>query len=337
MVLWSFAATSAANAALQAADKPCAIARTATYGTEATLGRWQWSYGPNGDFTDTDHTDTTHAPTRYMQDGLHHRRSYMLADVFASFSVCYVLMRLNGVPIDSALILGHNFGSIDAAGLQLHLALSDLSTFPGIGAGAPAASGDARSVVVANVFSGTAPWPLGQDSRAVNLSLKANGAGSAGKFSGALYARLRIATASGSDFPASAYPAIGEIILGERIQLAHKGLQQGYDDKRLETDANDFHGATGVDIRYVRSRGRKTFDHTWHSADATELQKFDDLYYYSNQSSKRITWIENPGTQPTRAFYGLMSKDSAQPLQGPYDRFVPISFRESSPYRELET
>jgi len=313
---WSFSSISAADLAYLAANRPLAIT-TQAVGPFSAVAPYQWSIVA-GSFADADVSDPDW-PTRRLSDGHGYLPSKPSASLSGMFRAWAMVQCNTSKPFDCAVILGHNFGSLCAAGVLVTLEVADNDTF---------------STNLSKVYQwGSIGDYITTNRRLVSTSLVPLGESGSKLLSGVAYARVKVQTSDSSDF--LELPRIGEIILGRRRQLPFAGLHP-YNYRSIRSTAFDFTSKGGVTTRYPAARGQSYFNHRFNPASASDIAIFDSIFSDCSQGQQPIVWIEKPTAEPTVALHGFIGTTKDKVLVDAYETEYRIDFDENSPFYETE-
>jgi hypothetical protein len=314
---WSVADVPAADRASLASDKPLAITTNAV-GPFSAVTPFQWSI-VGGSFADADVSDPDFS-TRRLCDGYGYLPSKPNASLSGMFRAWAMLRLDTSKPFDCAVILGHNFGALCAAGVLVTLEIADNDTF-GTNLTKLYQWGDVGAYVTTN-------------RRLTSYSLIPIGGGSAAQaISGAAYARIKVQTSDSTDF--LVLPSIGEIILGRRRQL-RRGGQHPNNYGSLKSASFDFVPKGGARTRYPAAKGQAYFNHRFTPAASAEISVFDSIFSDCDYGQKPLVWVEKPTTEPSKALHGFGDSVKEKPLVDAYEVEYRINFEESSPFYETE-
>lgn len=298
---WSSASISAADLALLAADKPILGSQSIPV-SPLTPPVW-YNSGSTTDRTEAEY------PARRAYDGfgdLVTRPTTASVDKEWYF---YFETSAAGISFDFIAILGHNFGTCHSSGaLTITLQIADASNFVG------------GVTIPVHVTTGSS------NNRIIALSLYHTGS-SALAYSAVRYARLKIVRAS-NNFT----PAIGELILGSRLQMQRKP-DVPY-DQYAQSGENDFAITQGGVIHSsIYSKGRRVLSAQWTEDSSTVHTQMIAWHTATAAKSRPFVWIENPGTSPSQWGY-MVSRDSDLSLElvsNPSTRSFSIEAEEQGP------
>lgn len=233
-----------------------------------------------------------------------------------------------GQTADAALVWGHNFHEL-GGNIAITLDISNASDFGASQVTATDAPASFRTLAQWNNPS--------TGSRLFSLSLNGLGLLSDQRYTDVQYLRLRIRKTSGTFATA---PEFGELWLGRRWQMPYMP-EIPWAEEAYESDVVDHHARSGVVTRYVRNRGRRTFDINFRAAGA------DNTYGLTTETQLRSWWSDcEQGSKPSILVVTPTSDRAAHvvypaprlelPRVGPTERTASIPCVETAPYVALE-
>lgn len=157
------------------------------------------------------------------------------------------------------------------------------------------------------------------------------------KINGDAYFRLHIHCKSGSDFWTTV-PRIGEVFVGERIQMSRNPNQPYATELSYMNNSIDFESGRGDIVRYVRSKGRRRFELEFtptgdDSYGIDDLEQIKLLVKKTNQFTEPFIYIPKPYTEPNNAYF-VYAEDASFDMEavGPFERSVRLSLVEMPPF-----
>ena len=218
----------------------------------------------------------------------------------------YYLLDFSVTPIDIdfCAIMGHNFGTI--TGLTVTLEIADDSAFT-------------TNLIEIASFS-----PASSNNRLIDLVLETGG-GTARKYSTVPYARIVITGTSGT-------PEIGELILGERLQMQYKP-NRPYNPDQVSAESEQFRTKSGIVTTYIHNRGARSVNASLVVSGTTKIADVNAFWTNTRHGTLPFLWVENPNSTP--ASYNLMTFEDGYELEflevGPNHRELGISAIEQGP------
>ena len=291
----SYAALSATEIALKAADKPIlggyAIPREpddarwntagTTSGTDITEDEFPASRGYDG---------KAHLPTKPDTTGT---------------LLYYVLDLGTDVEFDAVALIGHNLGSNSAtAVLQVDNSATPSGAFATpVDVATFTPSGDGRLIEWELMHTGSDP--LRYDTQ---------------------FVRLKITAASGFT------PEIGDLVLVRRRQLKHKASGI-YDEYSFDGDSDRSVSKSGVITNYIFNEGRFRMDFVFRPSEDAYISDLVD-WFLSDYAARPFVWCENPGASPNSWQLMVKENTSFRiPKTGWIEREFPLSADEQGPER----
>lgn len=122
-----------------------------------------------------------------------------------------------------------------------------------------------------------------------------------------LRVRIQSSTASGSDPFGTTVPEIGEVIIGERVQLSRKGDKplmthnDGSSVLELETDS-------GRTFTFLKREGGENFTHVWRPSDSdpyslNDRTAFNSMWRGCKRGSRAFLYVPSPTTDANRGLW----------------------------------
>ncbi len=249
--------------------------------------------------------------TRHLYDGHHHlwtRPNYPLRTTY------YLLLVLPSVTFDAVAVLGHNFGELSSASVQLQVA-----------------DDNAFTTNLRNLFTWSSS--MGKRLVSVQLGIADDLMVRGGIYSGVVYARLKI-----SCLALEPRPKIGELWLGTAHQLPHKPNFDGFDEDQYEGEADVTETVSGRRHHVERYAGRRVLSAGWSSSDAAYDAIFRDSFEASRYGRDPVLYIPRPSTD-VRAAYVMRANDPQAILQetDPNERDARLAMLEVGPYASEES
>lgn len=314
---WSSEYLSATDWARYLADKPTILGASAAGATSS----WRWT---EGTIADTDHTDARY-PTIRASDFLAHTWTAPDAGYATDNSGIALVMVLDpAATFDTIAILGHNFTQMQNADdtlLYVQLEIADDYSF---------------ETNVQQIFGRFwSPGTLPRE-RIIGFELNHDAASEDGvnsrQYTGVAWARLFIHTYSGTPLPLRAAPRIGEVLIGQRRQLARKP-DEPWDDNRSRAIVADFRAESGAMQRTILSQGQRVDDAAFTFATDNEAAALRAAFTDCKRGGRPVLWTPAPYSAPKRSFYGFIEPDLDMPFSGgPTVRTARFHFEEIIPY-----
>lgn len=162
------------------------------------------------------------------------------------------------------------------------------------------------------------------------------------KLNGDAYFRTTFAMKGSSEYWTSDLK-VGEVFIGERIQMSRNPNQPYATELSYMNDSVDFESMNGDVVRYVRSKGRRRFELNFtptgdDSYGIDDVEQFKLLAKKTNQFTKPFMYIPKPYSEPNNAYF-VYAEDAAFNMEavGPFERSVTLSLVEIPPYVDYET
>lgn len=159
---------------------------------------------------------------------------------------------------------------------------------------------------------------------------------------GNAYVRIEYEQKGGSDYWASDLK-IGEVFIGERIQLSRNTNQPYATELAYMNDSTDFESSRGDVVRYVRAKGRRRFELDFTpTGDDTygidDLEQFRLLAKKTGQFTRPFMYLPKPYTEPNNAYF-VYAEDASFNMEavGPFERSVSLSLVEIPPFVDYQT
>ena len=231
-------------------------------------------------------------------------------------------MGSNTIAFDTLFILGHNFNSVGASTVALHI--SDGDDF--------AASGvNTVEIFNSGSLSGTT------DTRISCFNLNHAGGttysagGTAKQFTNVRYIRIKVTT----NGLASRQLAMGELFLGQRYSL-QRNPDIPWNNKDERSLSTDFTSKSGVSKRYVMYRGQATRQFSSVIAADAEISNIEDWFNDIDEGTRPFVYVETPSSSPKPMLCLLDSPVLAFPLNGPFERLLTFGMVEQTPFLSRE-
>lgn len=137
-------------------------------------------------------------------------------------------------------------------------------------------------------------------------------------------------------------PKIGEVFVGERIQMSRNQNQPYLTELSFSDGSTNFESNNGDVVRYVRHKGQRRFELTF-SPSGDDSYGIDDveqiklLARKTNQFTEPFMYVPKPSSEPNNAYF-VMTEDAAFNLEavGPFERSVTLTLVELPPYVAYE-
>ena len=229
----------------------------------------------------------------------------------------YNLYFSTAINFDALLITGHNFNSGSFVSASLEIADNDAFTSNLIEIAKYTISGTTDNrILITNLNSagGSSTYSAG---------------GTAQRYSGAAYARLRV-THSGSGTP-----ELGEIWLGYRYQL-QRNPDIPWNNKNEASLAADYVSNSGITKRYTFYRGQALRTFQASIAAAAEITVIDGWFNAINEGTRPFVYIETPSSSAQAIIVMLDDAGLSFPLVGPTERRLAFSMTEQPPFLSRE-
>ena len=295
----TFAALTAAEIAAAALDKPMMVAVHALESPQ--IARWD----ADGSLAAGDDISATGYPARFSYD----RRTGKPTKPNAGATTQYLAYQLNASPadFDCIFIVGHNFGTI--GGLTVSVEIADNSAF----------STNLREI---------ASWSPGSSNvRLSDLTLNHSGSGISGAARYSAVDYLRLKTTGGSHTP-----EVGELWVGRRRQLLHKG-NIPYDDLGLRSSQRVTVNGVGEAVSSAQYVGQHVVAARLNPHDSTAKSDIQAWFRECNYGTRSFVWVEDPATYPARFHVVKLDEPSfAFPLMGPFEREITVTATEQGPH-----
>ena len=157
------------------------------------------------------------------------------------------------------------------------------------------------------------------------------------KINGDAFFRLRLFCKGGTDH-FTTVPRIGEVFVGERIQMSRNPNQPYATELSYMNNSIDFESGRGDIVRYVRSKGRRRFELEFtptgdDSYGIDDLEQIKLLVKKTNQFTEPFVYIPKPYTEPNNAYF-VYAEDASFDMEavGPFERSVRLSLVEIPPF-----
>ena len=346
------------------ADKPCFIVRNILQGYQYSVETNGWfRYDGGGtptpptfdDDEDGDPADLASLPIKYTYDG--RATLYSSPDSNGDNNNYYWALyntRWNGLIgasyssyvqeyyVDAAVIKGHAWGTSGTlsgypnAELQLRITMDSTTDF-----------GTAPQVILdetAYMDDPTSnPNPLQSGVSHTVAELKPAEGDYRYLLDGDTYFRLRAWAKGGSDyFDKDKPPKIGEVFVGERIQMSRQPNQPYLTEIGYDSDVVDFNSDGGDKVRYVRAKGRRVFDLSFtptgdDSYGIDDVAQIKTLLQKTNQFTQPFMYVPKPYSEPNNAYF-VYAEDVAFNMEsvGPFERSVSLRLIEIPPFVSYE-
>ena len=306
-------------------DKPMLVSQSLV---SPTVARW------NDAGTTTDAATTAaDGPAVRAYDNI---GSLQTKDTSADLTARYLVFDIGAsstISFDTCLILNHNMNS--GGFNEISLEISDSADFA-------TGAGTTTKQIFKYSVSGTSDDRL----LCTNLNTEANDAsgdlsgttsnayspsGTAQRYSGVRYVRIKITATSGTARQAK----IGEVWLGTRYQL-QRNPDVPWNNKDEFSQVTEFKALSGLTRRYVHYRGQALRNFRAPIADSAEITVVENWFNGINEGTSPFLYIEKPssGAEPY-----LMILDTPAlnfQLVGPFERVLSFSMTEQPPYLSRE-
>ena len=138
------------------------------------------------------------------------------------------------------------------------------------------------------------------------------------QINGDFYARLHLYCKGGTDFWTTV-PRIGEVFVGERIQMSRNTNQPYATELSYMSNSIDFESSRGDVVRYVRSKGRRRFELEFtptgsDSYGIDDVEQVKLLAKKTNQFTEPFFYIPKPYTEPQKAYFVYRSEEHTSEL-----------------------
>jgi len=292
-------------------DKPMLVSQSLV---SPTVARW------NDAGTTTDAATTAaDGPAVRAYDNI---GSLQTKDTSADLTARYLVFDIGAsstISFDTCLILNHNMNS--GGFNEISLEISDSADFT-----------SNLIEIYSYSVSGT------DDDRLLCTNLNSAGAsstydpsGTAQRYSGVRYVRIKITATSGTARQAK----IGEVWLGTRYQL-QRNPDVPWNNKDEFSQVTEFKALSGLTRRYVHYRGQALRNFRAPIADSAEITVVENWFNGINEGTSPFLYIEKPssGAEPY-----LMILDTPAlnfQLVGPFERVLSFSMTEQPPYLSRE-
>jgi hypothetical protein len=306
----------AAELAARARDLPILVGSNAVEDYNA-LPRWSTT----GSWASGSDVTAPAGPTRRVFDRRGTARSFpTLVPGAASYSLLFDLAEGTDAAhtIDTLAIWSDNFRALDAD-VTVYVDIANNSAF----------TTDLRTIAEFDIGA------RGDVERLVSTDL---GPGGDERYTGVRWVRVRVTTTAVGGF--TVVPEIGEVVLGRRRQCSAQPSTP-YEEQGVEADVVDHESQSGASTRYVRWRGRRTFDIRWRLGGDGDAIGFEttlrEFWRESGDGTKVFAWIESPIDAPYAVHFCAADPPVLSlPRQGPVERSSSFRFVEVAPFMRLE-
>ena len=292
-------------------DKPMMVSQSLV---SPTVARW------NDAGTTTDAATTAaDGPAVRAYDNI---GSLQTKDTSADLTARYLVFDIGAsstISFDTCLILNHNMNS--GGFNEISLEISDSADFT-----------SNLIEIYSYSVSGT------DDDRLLCTNLNSAGAsstydpsGTAQRYSGVRYVRIKITATSGTARQAK----IGEVWLGTRYQL-QRNPDVPWNNKDEFSQVTEFKALSGLTRRYVHYRGQALRNFRAPIADSAEVTVIESWFNGINEGTNPFLYIEKPSSGAEPYLMILNTPALNFQLVGPFERILSFSMTEQPPYLSRE-
>jgi len=292
-------------------DKPMLVSQSLV---SPTVARW------NDAGTTTDAATTAaDGPAVRAYDNI---GSLQTKDTSADLTARYLVFDIGAsstISFDTCLILNHNMNS--GGFNEISLEVSDSADFT-----------SNLIEIYSYSVSGT------DDDRLLCTNLNSAGAsstydpsGTAQRYSGVRYVRIKITATSGTARQAK----IGEVWLGTRYQL-QRNPDVPWNNKDEFSQVTEFKALSGLTRRYVHYRGQALRNFRAPIADSAEVTVVENWFNGINEGTSPFLYIEKPSSGAEPYLMILNTPALNFQLVGPFERILSFSMTEQPPYLSRE-
>jgi len=292
-------------------DKPMLVSQSLV---SPTVARW------NDAGTTTDAATTAaDGPAVRAYDNI---GSLQTKDTSADLTARYLVFDIGAsstISFDTCLILNHNMNS--GGFNEISLEVSDSADFT-----------SNLIEIYSYSVSGT------DDDRLLCTNLNSAGgsstydpSGTAQRYSGVRYVRIKITATSGTARQAK----IGEVWLGTRYQL-QRNPDVPWNNKDEFSQVTEFKALSGLTRRYVHYRGQALRNFRAPIADSAEVTVVENWFNGINEGTSPFLYIEKPSSGAEPYLMILNTPALNFQLVGPFERILSFSMTEQPPYLSRE-
>lgn len=292
-------------------DKPMLVSQSLV---SPTVARW------NDAGTTTDAATTAaDGPAVRAYDNI---GSLQTKDTSADLTARYLVFDIGAsstISFDTCLILNHNMNS--GGFNEISLEVSDSADFT-----------SNLIEIYSYSVSGT------DDDRLLCTNLNSAGAsstydpsGTAQRYSGVRYVRIKITATSGTARQAK----IGEVWLGTRYQL-QRNPDVPWNNKDEFSQVTEFKALSGLTRRYVHYRGQALRNFRAPISDSAEVTVVENWFNGINEGTSPFLYIEKPSSGAEPYLMILNTPALNFQLVGPFERILSFSMTEQPPYLSRE-
>ena len=162
------------------------------------------------------------------------------------------------------------------------------------------------------------------------------------KIEGDTYFRADFAMKGGGSAYWTSALKVGEVFIGERIQLSRNPNQPYMTELSYTDNTTNFESMNGDIVRYVRSKGQRRFELNFtptgdDSYGIDDLEQIKLLVKKTEQFTKPFMFVPKPYTEPNNCYF-VYAEDAAFNLEavGPFERSVTLSLVEIPPFVAYE-
>mgnify|MGYP003137057261 CR=1 FL=1 len=137
-------------------------------------------------------------------------------------------------------------------------------------------------------------------------------------------------------------PKIGEVFVGERIQMSRNQNQPYMTELSYADGTTNFESNNGDIVRYVRHKGQRRFELTFSptgddSYGIDDVEQIKLLAKKTNQFTEPFMYVPKPSSEPNNAYFVMTeSADFNLEAVGPFERSVTLTLVELPPYVAYE-
>ena len=292
-------------------DKPMLVSQSLI---SPTVARW------NDAGTTTDAATTAaDGPAVRAYDNI---GSLQTKDTSADLTARYLVFDIGAsstISFDTCLILNHNMNS--GGFNEISLEVSDSADFT-----------SNLIEIYSYSVSGT------DDDRLLCTNLNSAGgsstydpSGTAQRYSGVRYVRIKITATSGTARQAK----IGEVWLGTRYQL-QRNPDVPWNNKDEFSQVTEFKALSGLTRRYVHYRGQALRNFRAPISDSAEVTVVENWFNGINEGTSPFLYIEKPSSGAEPYLMILNTPALNFQLVGPFERILSFSMTEQPPYLSRE-
>lgn len=292
-------------------DKPMLVSQSLV---SPTVARW------NDAGTTTDAATTAaDGPAVRAYDNI---GSLQTKDTSADLTARYLVFDIGAsstISFDTCLILNHNMnsGGFNAISLEISDSADFTSNLIEIYSYSVSGTDDDRLLCTnLNSAGGSSTYSSG---------------GTAQRYSGVRYVRIKITATSGTARQAK----IGEVWLGTRYQL-QRNPDVPWNNKDEFSQVTEFKALSGLTRRYVHYRGQALRNFRAPIADSAEVTVVENWFNGINEGTSPFLYIEKPSSGAEPYLMILNTPALNFQLVGPFERILSFSMTEQPPYLSRE-